>query len=77
MVALLDMIISMVLYYHLADATLIAILQPVFLMLIGGIAYEDGAAKGAPQNVQAGTYNEAPQKKSSMEGEGGSASSLI
>jgi hypothetical protein len=47
LVLVLDTVISTLLYYQLTDPALIAILQPVFLMLIGGIAYEDGQAMRA------------------------------
>lgn len=37
--------------------TVVLSLQPVFLMLIGAIAYEDAAEKSAPQNVQVQNVN--------------------
>lgn len=35
----------------------IALLQPVFFAVIGGIAYEDGQAKSGPNNVQVQNVN--------------------
>lgn len=49
---LFDTIVSLALYYRFADPQLIAILQPVFLAAIGGIAYEDGQAKALPRQFQ-------------------------
>lgn len=47
LVLVLDTVISTLLYYQLAEPDLIAIIQPVFLAMIGGIAYEDGQAMRA------------------------------
>jgi hypothetical protein len=49
---LMDTIISLLLYYHAVDVVLIGIMQPVFWFVIGGIAHEDAAEKGAPRTVQ-------------------------
>ena len=55
-VAMFDLIVSLVLYFggkyaHPSVAEdmifLIGAIQPVFLLVIGGIAYEDGKAKAA------------------------------
>lgn len=55
LIALTDMVISLVLYYNAAPLEIIAILQPVIAILIASIAYEDGQEKSAPSmtNVQA------------------------
>ena len=50
---LLDAAISLLLHYNQVDPVLIATLQPVFVALIGSIAYEDGQAKGGSVMVQA------------------------
>jgi hypothetical protein len=50
---LLDAVLSLVLHYNAVPAEVIAILQPVFVAIIVGIAYEDGQAKSAaPQQIQ-------------------------
>lgn len=54
---LMDMVVSLLLYYNAVDPIIIGILQPPFLFVIGGIAYEDGAEKSAPVNVQAQNVN--------------------
>ena len=55
-VAMFDLVVSLVLYFggKYADPSvaedmifLIGAIQPVFLLVIGGIAYEDGKAKAA------------------------------
>jgi ABC-type Na+ efflux pump permease subunit len=58
--AIIDVVISLILYFtgkYLAPTIaedikiVIAAIQPVFLMVIGGIAYEDGQAKRAGNGV--------------------------
>jgi len=65
---ILDTVVSLITYFvgiylapHAAEQilTVIALLQPVFVTLIGAIAYEDGQAKGAmtlpdPRHIAAG-----------------------
>ena len=55
-IAMFDLVVSLVLYFvgkyaapTIADDVkiVIGLIQPVFLLLIGGIAYEDGKAKAA------------------------------
>jgi len=55
-----DLVVSLILYFvgkyaapAMADdiTYVIAAIQPVFLLVIGGIAYEDGKAKGAGNHV--------------------------
>lgn len=58
---LMDMVISLLLYYNAVDPIIIGILQPPFWFVIGGIAYEDGAEKSAPVNVQ--TQNVNPEQR--------------
>ena len=53
----LDTVISLILYYQAVDPVLIGLIQPVFVTLIGGIAYEDGQQKGAATVVNAGTVD--------------------
>lgn len=49
---LLDTIISLTMHYNAAPPEIIAIIQPVFVMLIYAIAKEDAAEKGATRNIQ-------------------------
>lgn len=59
LLTLADTVISLLLYYHFADKELILILQPLFIVAIGSIAYEDGQAKSKSTmtNVQAETVS--------------------
>jgi hypothetical protein len=45
---LVDTVVSIIAYYNAVDPAIIAILQPVVIAVIVGIAYEDGSAKSAP-----------------------------
>lgn len=51
---LLDTVISIIAYYNAVDPAIIAILQPVVIALIIGIAYEDGQEKSAKTTIAAG-----------------------
>lgn len=58
--AIFDLVVSLILYFvgkyaapAMADdiTYIIAAIQPVFLLVIGGIAYEDGQAKKAGNHI--------------------------
>jgi hypothetical protein len=51
---LVDTVVSIIAYYNAVDPAIIAILQPVVIAVIAGIAYEDAAEKSQPTTIAAG-----------------------
>jgi hypothetical protein len=51
---IVDTVVSIIAYYNAVDPAIIAILQPVVIAVIVGIAYEDGQQKSQPTTIAAG-----------------------
>jgi hypothetical protein len=51
---LVDTVVSIIAYYNAVDPAIIAILQPVVIAVIAGIAYEDGQQKSGGPIAAAG-----------------------